>query len=64
LVKQFNDIFYDGENKSWEIYKHQAEAIKKGNDGKGFVVTSGTGSGKSLTSFQLSFCINKFYYGF
>jgi superfamily II DNA/RNA helicase/very-short-patch-repair endonuclease len=49
LVKQFNDIFYDGENRSWEIYKHQTEAIKKGNDGKGFVVTSGTGSGKSLT---------------
>lgn len=49
LVKQFNDIFYDSENKSWSIYKHQAEAIKKGNDGKGFVVTSGTGSGKSLT---------------
>jgi superfamily II DNA/RNA helicase len=49
LVKEFNNIFYDGENKSWEIYKHQTEAIKKGNEGKGFVVTSGTGSGKSLT---------------
>ena len=49
LVKQFNDIFYDSEDKSWSIYKHQAEAIKKGNEGKGFVVTSGTGSGKSLT---------------
>ncbi len=49
LVKEFNNIFYDGENKSWSIYKHQTEAIKKGNEGKGFVVTSGTGSGKSLT---------------
>jgi superfamily II DNA/RNA helicase len=49
LVKQFNDIFIDAENKSWSIYKHQAEAIKKGNEGQGFVVTSGTGSGKSLT---------------
>ncbi len=49
LVKQFNDIFYDGDNKSWSIYKHQTEAIKKGNEGQGFVVTSGTGSGKSLT---------------
>ena len=49
LVKEFNNIFYDGENKSWSIYKHQTEAIIKGNEGKGFVVTSGTGSGKSLT---------------
>jgi ATP-dependent helicase YprA (DUF1998 family) len=49
LVKEFNNIFYDGENQSWSIYKHQTEAIIKGNEGKGFVVTSGTGSGKSLT---------------
>jgi superfamily II DNA/RNA helicase/very-short-patch-repair endonuclease len=49
LVKEFNNIFYDGENNSWSIYKHQAEAIVKGNEGEGFVVTSGTGSGKSLT---------------
>lgn len=49
LVNQFNNIFYDAENKSWSIYKHQTEAIEKGNQGMGFVVTSGTGSGKSLT---------------
>ncbi len=49
LVKEFNNIFYDDENISWSIYKHQTEAIVKGNEGKGFVVTSGTGSGKSLT---------------
>lgn len=49
LVNEFNDIFYDGENKSWSIYKHQTDAIVKGNEGKGFIVTSGTGSGKSLT---------------
>jgi superfamily II DNA/RNA helicase len=49
LSKEFNNIFYDAENKSWEIYKHQTEAINKGNEGRGFVVTSGTGSGKSLT---------------
>ena len=48
LVKDFNNIFYD-ENSSWSIYKHQTEAIEKGNEGKGFIVTSGTGSGKSLT---------------
>jgi superfamily II DNA/RNA helicase len=33
----------------YKLYKHQVEAIKLGVQGKGFVVTSGTGSGKSLT---------------
>ncbi len=49
LVKNFNDIFYDEKGQSWSIYKHQKEAIIQGNADKGFVVTSGTGSGKSLT---------------
>ncbi|MCC6837049.1 MAG: DEAD/DEAH box helicase [Bacteroidia bacterium] len=49
LVKDFNNIFYDETGKSWSIYKHQTESIKKGNEGRGFIVTSGTGSGKSLT---------------
>ena len=49
LVKDFNNIFYDEKGSSWSIYKHQTEAIIKGNQGKSFVVTSGTGSGKSLT---------------
>jgi superfamily II DNA/RNA helicase/very-short-patch-repair endonuclease len=49
LANEFRDIFYDGDNKSWSIYKHQTEAIIKGNESKGFIVTSGTGSGKSLT---------------
>jgi len=31
------------------LYKHQEEAIRLGHAGTGFVVTSGTGSGKSLT---------------
>jgi superfamily II DNA/RNA helicase len=34
---------------SYNLYHHQVEAIKKGIQGNGFVVTSGTGSGKSLT---------------
>jgi ATP-dependent helicase YprA (DUF1998 family) len=34
---------------SYTLYKHQIEAIKIGIKDKGFVVTSGTGSGKSLT---------------
>lgn len=33
----------------YNLYKHQAEAIKLGIENKNFIVTSGTGSGKSLT---------------
>ena len=35
--------------KDYSLYKHQAEAISLGAGGLNFVVTSGTGSGKSLT---------------
>jgi ATP-dependent helicase YprA (DUF1998 family) len=38
------DIF-----KGYSLYVHQLEAIRLGVGGKDFVVTSGTGSGKSLT---------------
>lgn len=38
------DIF-----KGYSLYRHQLEAIKLGTSGRDFVVTSGTGSGKSLT---------------
>ena len=41
---EMNNIF-----NGFELYKHQAEAIKLGTQKKGFIVTSGTGSGKSLT---------------
>jgi superfamily II DNA or RNA helicase len=34
---------------NYNLYKHQIEAIKIGVKGEGFIVTSGTGSGKSLT---------------
>ena len=34
---------------AYNLYKHQYEAIQIGIQNKGFVVTSGTGSGKSLT---------------
>jgi ATP-dependent helicase YprA (DUF1998 family) len=33
----------------FNLYKHQHEAIKLGLSDQGFIVTSGTGSGKSLT---------------
>ena len=42
--RQVADIF-----KGYSLYQHQLDAIKLGADGKDFVVTSGTGSGKSLT---------------
>ncbi len=35
--------------KGYNLYKHQEEAIRLGAAGKEFIVTSGTGSGKSLT---------------
>lgn len=34
---------------SYRLYRHQVEAIELGVKDRGFVVTSGTGSGKSLT---------------
>lgn len=34
---------------NYNLYKHQIEALRIGISGKGFIVTSGTGSGKSLT---------------
>ncbi|MCB9304838.1 MAG: DEAD/DEAH box helicase [Lewinellaceae bacterium] len=35
--------------KGYNLYHHQVEALTLGAQGKGFIVTSGTGSGKSLT---------------
>ena len=34
---------------NYQLFKHQIEAIRLGASNKGFIVTSGTGSGKSLT---------------
>jgi superfamily II DNA or RNA helicase len=44
LNNELNIIF-----SGYQLYKHQEEAIKLGTGGKEFIVTSGTGSGKSLT---------------
>jgi superfamily II DNA/RNA helicase len=41
---ELNNVF-----KNYNLYKHQAEAIRIGSSGRDFIVTSGTGSGKSLT---------------
>src|SRR4030067_1325760 len=42
---------------NYKLYHHQVEAIRKGVNGESFIVTSGTGSGKSLT--YLSTIFNK-----
>jgi superfamily II DNA or RNA helicase len=44
LHPDLRDIF-----RGFQLYRHQVEAIRIGTEGKDFVVTSGTGSGKSLT---------------
>lgn len=44
LHQEINRVF-----KGFNLYTHQEEAIRNGAAGKSFVVTSGTGSGKSLT---------------
>lgn len=44
INQQLENIF-----SSYGLFKHQAEAIKLGVHDKSFIVTSGTGSGKSLT---------------
>src|SRR5260370_3435848 len=44
LHADIGDIF-----KGYTLYQHQSDAIRLGVAGKDFVVTSGTGSGKSLT---------------
>jgi len=44
LHRDLSNIF-----RGYRLFKHQVEAITKGVEGLDFVVTSGTGSGKSLT---------------
>jgi len=44
LHKDLADIF-----KGYSLYRHQVQAIQLGTQHRDFVVTSGTGSGKSLT---------------
>jgi ATP-dependent helicase YprA (DUF1998 family) len=44
-------VFQRPDGKPFTLYRHQEEAIPKALSGESFVVTSGTGSGKSLCYF-------------
>ncbi len=41
----------EGSPEPLHLYKHQMEALAKGQEGQSYVVTTGTGSGKSLSFF-------------
>lgn len=45
------DIFRNGHGASLQLFQHQQESLVKSRDGQGYVVTTGTGSGKSLSFF-------------
>jgi ATP-dependent helicase YprA (DUF1998 family) len=44
-------IFRDNNGKSFHLYRHQVEALELARQPESYVVTSGTGSGKSLAYF-------------
>ena len=44
-------IFRSKDNEPLTLYKHQVDAIAKARENKSFIVTTGTGSGKSLAFF-------------
>lgn len=45
------DVFRTPGGQPYYLYQHQVEAMELASTGQSFVVTSGTGSGKSLTYF-------------
>ena len=49
LHPTLGNIFRDANHRSITLYKHQIEAIHKAHSHHSYIVTSGTGSGKSLT---------------
>ena len=50
LAPELEDVFWDTRSgEPYRLYEHQRRALRLGADSKDFVVTSGTGSGKSLT---------------
>jgi ATP-dependent helicase YprA (DUF1998 family) len=45
------EIFRVGPDRPLQIFQHQQESLSKAKDGQSYVVTTGTGSGKSLAFF-------------
>jgi len=51
LLPQTANVFRDENGSPFVLYQHQLEAFERARDEQSYVVTSGTGSGKSLTYF-------------
>jgi ATP-dependent helicase YprA (DUF1998 family) len=51
IARETAQVFRTAEGRPFRLYRHQEEAIRKALRGESFVVTSGTGSGKSLCYF-------------
>jgi hypothetical protein len=51
ITRETAEIFRSADGKPFRLYRHQEEAIRRALPGESFVVTSGTGSGKSLCYF-------------
>jgi ATP-dependent helicase YprA (DUF1998 family) len=51
ILEETARIFRDDQGQPFVLYQHQVEALEKARAGESYVVTSGTGSGKSLTYF-------------
>jgi ATP-dependent helicase YprA (DUF1998 family) len=51
LSRRTAQVFCDRSGSPFQLYQHQCDAIRLASERKSFIVTSGTGSGKSLTYF-------------
>ena len=51
ILRETAQIFRNERGEPFFLYQHQVEAMDLARRGEGYVVTSGTGSGKSLTYF-------------
>jgi ATP-dependent helicase YprA (DUF1998 family) len=51
VLAETSQVFRDLQARPFHLYQHQVEAIELARSGQSYVVTSGTGSGKSLTYF-------------
>src|ERR1035438_5030754 len=51
ILRETAQIFRNDRGEPFVLYQHQVEAMERASRGESYVVTSGTGSGKSLTYF-------------